>query len=254
MLCEFCHNKEWFTNVINVCHSASSTLTQSLPDTSTFWGNPQRWGDMPEHLLVQVLDKQLFWFCEVSWDGYLGQGWLQKTGFITRCPAISLCSEFSEAWKSRSTLPSICGGQQCRWTVLFRALVAVQSLSHVQFFAPAWLQHARLSCPSLCLGVCSNSSQSVTPSNHLILCCPLLLLSSVFPSIRVFSNESALCIRWTKYWSFSISLSNEYLGSWNKPGSGKRMLGEPGSWSLEKQGPEVLMQTYLFNQDSSTIF
>ena len=52
------------------------------------------------------------------------------------------------------------------------------------------------------------------PSNHLILCCPLLLLPSIFPSIRVFSNESALCIRWPKYWifSFSISPSNEYSG------------------------------------------
>ena len=50
------------------------------------------------------------------------------------------------------------------------------------------------------------------PSNHLILCCPLLLLPLVFPSIRVFSNESVLCIRWPKYWSFSISSSNEYSG------------------------------------------
>ena len=52
------------------------------------------------------------------------------------------------------------------------------------------------------------------PSNHLILCCPLLLLPSVFPSIRIFSNESVLCIRWPKYWSFnfSISPSNEYSG------------------------------------------
>ena len=48
--------------------------------------------------------------------------------------------------------------------------------------------------------------------NHLILCCPLLLLPSVFPGIRVFSSESALCIRWPKYWSFSISPSNEYSG------------------------------------------
>ena len=52
----------------------------------------------------------------------------------------------------------------------------------------------------------------VMPSNHLILCHPLLLLSSIFPSIRVFSNESVLCIRWPKYWSFSISPSNEYSG------------------------------------------
>ena len=57
------------------------------------------------------------------------------------------------------------------------------------------------------------SIESVMPSNHLILCCPLLPLS-IFPSIRVFSNKSVLCIRWTKYWSFSFSISpsNEYLG------------------------------------------
>ena len=58
------------------------------------------------------------------------------------------------------------------------------------------------------------SIESVMPSNHLILCCPLLVLPSIFPSIRVFSNVSALCIRWPKYWSFSfnISPSNEYSG------------------------------------------
>ena len=58
------------------------------------------------------------------------------------------------------------------------------------------------------------SIESVMPSNHLILCCPLLLQPSVFPSIRVFSNDSALHIRWPKYWSFSfnISPSNEYSG------------------------------------------
>ena len=58
------------------------------------------------------------------------------------------------------------------------------------------------------------SIESVMPSNHLILCCPLLLLLSIFPSIMVFSNESVLCIRWPKYWSFSFSISpsNEYSG------------------------------------------
>ena len=58
------------------------------------------------------------------------------------------------------------------------------------------------------------SIQLVMPSNHLILCCPLLLLPPIFPSIRVFSNELALCIRWPKYWSFSFSISpsNEYSG------------------------------------------
>ena len=77
------------------------------------------------------------------------------------------------------------------------------------------LQHARLLCPSLSLSLLKLMSiESVMPSIHLILCHPLLLLPSTFPSIRVFSNESALCIRWLKYWnfSFSISPSDEYWG------------------------------------------
>ena len=80
---------------------------------------------------------------------------------------------------------------------------------------PHELQHARLPCPSLSLRILPKfmSIDSVMLSNHLILCCPLLL-SSIFPSIRVFSNELALCIRWPKYcsFSFSISPSNEYSG------------------------------------------
>ena len=75
---------------------------------------------------------------------------------------------------------------------------------------PHGLQHARLPCPSPTPGPCSNSC----PSNHLILCCPLLLLPSIFPSIKVFSNESVLHIRWPEFWSFSFSISpsNEYSG------------------------------------------
>ena len=76
-------------------------------------------------------------------------------------------------------------------------------------------QHARPPCPLPTPGVHSNSqSLSVVPSNHLILCRPLLLLPSIFPNIRVFSNESALRIRWPMYWSFSfnISPSNEHPG------------------------------------------
>ena len=77
------------------------------------------------------------------------------------------------------------------------------------------LQHARPPCPSPSLGVHSLTSiESVMPSSHLILCGPLLLLPSIFTSIRIFSNESSLRIRWPKYWSFSfnISPSNEYSG------------------------------------------
>ena len=79
---------------------------------------------------------------------------------------------------------------------------------------PHGLQHARLPCPSPSPGVCSNSCLLSwwCHRNHLILCCPLLLLPSLFPSIRIFPNESALCVRWPKYWSFSVSPSNEYSG------------------------------------------
>ena len=76
------------------------------------------------------------------------------------------------------------------------------------------LQHSRLPCLSPAPGACSSSCPLVMPSSHLILCCPLLLLPSIFPRIRVFSNESALRMRWPKYWSFSFSISpsNEHPG------------------------------------------
>ena len=77
------------------------------------------------------------------------------------------------------------------------------------------LQHARLPCPSLPWSLLKLMCfESIMPSNHLILYHPLLLLSSVFPSIRVFSNVSTLHIRWPKYWSFRLSISpfNEYSG------------------------------------------
>ena len=78
---------------------------------------------------------------------------------------------------------------------------------------PHELQHARPPCPSPTPGIYRLMSiESVMPSNHLILCHPLLLLPSIFPSIRVFSNELALHIRWPKCWSFSIIPSNEHPG------------------------------------------
>ena len=93
---------------------------------------------------------------------------------------------------------------------------SVQLLSHVQLFATPWTAacQASLSITNSRSMLKLMSIESVRPSNHLILCRPLLLLPSIFPSIRVFSNESILHIRWPKYWSFdlSVSPSNEYTG------------------------------------------
>jgi len=93
---------------------------------------------------------------------------------------------------------------------------SVQSRSHVQLFGTPWTtaRQASLSITNSWSLPKPMSIESVMPSDHLILCCPLLLLPSMFPSIRVFSNKSALCIRWPKYWSFSfnISPSNEHPG------------------------------------------
>ena len=93
---------------------------------------------------------------------------------------------------------------------------SVQLLSHVQLFATPWTaaHQAFLSITNSWSLLKLTSIESVMPSNHLILCHPLLLLPSIFPSIRLFSNESALHIRWPRYWSFSfsISLSKEYSG------------------------------------------
>ena len=94
--------------------------------------------------------------------------------------------------------------------------VQVQSLSHIQLFVTPWsaARQASLSITNYQSLLKLMSAESVIPSNHLILCRPLLLLPSIFPSRRVFSNESVLCIRWPKYcsFSFSISPSNEYSG------------------------------------------
>ena len=98
----------------------------------------------------------------------------------------------------------------------YKFLSSVQSLSRVRLFTPPWIAACQTS-----LSVTNSRSspkpmsiESVMPSNYLILCCPLLLLPSIFLSIRVFSNESALRMRWPKFWSFSLNISpsNEHPG------------------------------------------
>jgi len=99
---------------------------------------------------------------------------------------------------------------------LFLVISWVQSLSRVQLFATPWTAARRvsLSIANSWSSLKLMSIESVMPSNHLILCCPLLLPPSIFPRIRVFSNESVLRIRWPKYWSFSFNISpfNEHPG------------------------------------------
>ena len=126
-------------------------------------------------------------------------------------------------FKSQESSKVVCGWKGIRWSrneneatkKLSPAVwwLVVQSLSCVQHFATQWTTACQA---SLSFTISQSllklmSIETVMPSNHLILCRPLLPLS-IFPSIRVFSNESALYIRWSKYWSFSISPSNEYSG------------------------------------------
>ena len=107
---------------------------------------------------------------------------------------------------------------------------SVQSLSHVRLFVTPWTAvcHTSLSITNSRSLLTSMSIESVMSSNHLILCHLLLLLPSIFPSIRIFSNESVLHIRWPKYWSFSFSSSpsNDYsrLISFRLEGTLKSLL------------------------------
>ena len=111
---------------------------------------------------------------------------------------------YSNSWEPSYSSDIICG------------FVVVQLLTCIWFFVTPWTAacQASLSFTISWSLLKLMSTKAVMPSNHLIFCGPLLLLPSIFPSIRVFSSESALCIRWPKYWSFSFSISpsNEYSG------------------------------------------
>ena len=161
--------------------------------------------------------------------------WLTHTQHINKLNDTHGCHDSSEvnhqgpnsgrwpnSWKSLSLFPKIVG--------IIPPLIqfsSVQLLSHVWLFETLWTtaHQASLSITNSWSPPKPMSILSVRPSNHLILCHPLLLLPSIFPSSRVFSNESALRIRWPKYWSFSfnISPSNEHprliplISLWNYP-------------------------------------
>ena len=104
----------------------------------------------------------------------------------------------------------------CHPSINRKSLGSVQLLSHVQLFATPWTiaRQASLSITNSQSLLKLMSIESVMPSNHLILCRPFLLPPSIFLSIRVFSNESVLCIMWSKCWSFSFNISHPQNDLW----------------------------------------
>ena len=137
-----------------------------------------------------------------SWSKWELILWL---GIETRAPAL-------EAWGLCCQNTKVVPGKK----KIFFQFSSVQLLNHVWHFVTPWTaaRQASLSITNFQSSLKLMSITLVMPSNHLILCCPLLLLPSIFPSIRVFSSESVLRIRWPKYWSFSFSISpsNEHSG------------------------------------------
>ena len=122
--------------------------------------------------------------------------------------------------QSRERLPTVFLTLPCQ-SVMFQTfphftglfVVIVQSLSHVQLFATSWTaaHQVSLSITNSWGLLKLKSIEFVIPSNHLILCCPLLLLPSILPGIRVFPKESVIHIRWPKYWSFSFTIRTDFL-------------------------------------------
>ena len=143
--------------------------------------------------------------------------------FLKRCFLLFFSSQFYQREFQTKCISNHSSGRCWKNPILRNILkhkhpqfTSVQSLSHVQLFATPGTAARQTS-----LSITNSwnlpklmSIESMMPSNHLILCCTLLLPPSIFPSIRVFSNKSVLCIRWLKYWSFSINItpSNEYSG------------------------------------------
>ena len=132
-----------------------------------------------------------------------------------------VCTLMHPLWKIvwsflRKSKIELCDSASSLLSIYWKRLFAVQSLSHVQLFAVPWTAacQASLSFTLSRTLLRFMSIESEMLFNHHVLCCPLLLQPSVFPSIRVFSNGSAFCFGWPKCWSFSFSTSpsNEYLG------------------------------------------
>ena len=129
-----------------------------------------------------------------------------------------------------------------------RSVVVVQLLSRFRLLATPWTAACQAPLPFTVSPSLLKlmSIELVMPLNHLILCCPLLLLPSIFPSIRIFSNESALRSRWPKYWSFSISPSNEYSGLISFRIDWLDLLAVQGTLKHHNSKPSVLQHSTFF--------
>ena len=152
----------------------------------------------------------------------------RETGLNNSSPAafrtVGFCCNSSLNWNCKKiyilySSNSLIPNWYLLWKKLFKKIlqfISVQLLSHVWLFVTPWAAAHQASLSNINSGNLPKlmSIESVMPSSHLILCHPLLLLPPIPPSIRVFSNESTLCMRWPKYWSFSFSISpsNEHPG------------------------------------------
>ena len=159
----------------------------------------------------------LYWW--LSWnpllsfsDGLFPNGFM----FILLDNNLTLCLYFSDSVSPSVKLTYSVTCNSCPSETYSTCFSSVELLSRVWLFATPWTaaHQATLSITYSWSLLKLMSIESVMPSSHLIICRPLLLLPSIFPSLRVFSNESVLRIRWPKYWSFSFSISpsNEYSG------------------------------------------
>ena len=162
-----------------------------------------------------------------------------RPGMEPALPALRSCNP----WTAREVLSFYFF--QCQWF-----LAVVQPLSGVWFFTIPWTasRQASLSITNSRSLVRLMSIESMMPSNHLVLCRPLLLLPSIFPTIRIFSNESTLCIRWPKYWSFWEIFWKDYSWSFPQHGKGNSQSSPRGAKSPIQGKPKQKHAKTLSNQ------
>ena len=162
-------------------------------------------GNWKNRSLVTI--RSAFWRGLSQWDQYKRQEEM-RVGDLEKAVSV-----FANVELEQLIFPPLMAYDS--WKYIHKQFSSVQSLSHVQLFATPWTAacQASLSITNSQSLLKLMSIESVIPSNHLILCHPLLLPPSVFPNIRVFSNESVFHIRWPKYWSFNFSTSSSSVYS-----------------------------------------